>query len=111
MATISFYFDEMMVRKAAEQLSQRGHTVVMANDVGMTEKDDDAEHLPYATANNLVVVTFDRPFAGRAMKRDNHTGLICLSGPQDNIGGIVQALSQFAEEHETEDVQGQVFWL
>jgi len=108
---IGFYFDEMMVREAARQLIQRGHSVVMAVDVGMVKKDDDTEHLPYAAANNLVMVTFDRPFAGRTMKRGDHGGLVCLSGAQDNIGNIVRTLSQFAEQHSPEDVVGQVFWL
>jgi predicted nuclease of predicted toxin-antitoxin system len=64
MAKISFYFDEMMRRKAAEELIKRGIEVVMAVDVGMTEKDDLTEHLPYATEHEMVLVTFDRKFAG-----------------------------------------------
>lgn len=67
MATVSFYFDEMMVRKAAEQLVARGYTVVMAVDANMIGKDDDSEHLLYAAEHDLVMVTFDRPFAGRTM--------------------------------------------
>jgi hypothetical protein len=111
MAGVSFYFDEMMVRKAAEQLTLKGYTVVFANDVGMTEKDDDTEHLPYATSRQLVMVTFDRPFAGRTMSRSDHAGLICLSGSQDNIGGIVRILSEFSDQHTAETVAGRVFWL
>jgi predicted nuclease of predicted toxin-antitoxin system len=111
MAKISFYFDEMMVRKAAEQLILRGYTVVMAVDVGMMEKDDDTEHLSYAAAHNLVVVTFDRSFAGRTMKRTDHLGLVCLSGAQDNIGSIVRTLSEFAQRHVSENVAGRVFWM
>jgi len=107
---VSFYFDEMMSRKAAEQIIQQGYTVIMAQDVGMQQRSD-PEHLAYATENNLVLVTFDRAFAGKTSQNADHSGLICLSGSQNAIGGIVRNLIQFAEEHASEDATGQVFWL
>jgi predicted nuclease of predicted toxin-antitoxin system len=61
-----FYFDEHMNRAVADALIQRGYSVVMAVDVDMEGKDD-SEHLSYATAHNLVLVTFDHPFAHRTM--------------------------------------------
>jgi predicted nuclease of predicted toxin-antitoxin system len=100
----------MMSRKAAEQLIQRGLSVVMAQDVGMQEKTD-LEHLAYATENKLVLVTFDRAFAGRTAQTANHSGLICLSGSQDAIGMIVRILITFDEQRTPEDAAGQVFWL
>jgi hypothetical protein len=111
MAVRSFYFDEMMSRIAAEQLIKREYTVVMAVDVDMVKKDDIAEHLRYATQRQLVVVTFDREFAGRTSKRTDHAGLICLSGPQDNIGYIVRTVSDFADIYAPEDTIGHVFWF
>ncbi len=107
---VSFYFDEMMPRATAEQLTRRGHTVVMAIDVDMTEKAD-PEHLAYATEEGHVMVTFDRPFAGITSKSTEHGGLICLSGTQDDIGNMVRKLTAFAEQHAPEDVAGLVFWL
>jgi predicted nuclease of predicted toxin-antitoxin system len=107
---VSFYFDEMMSRKAAEQLIQRGYTVVTANDVGMREKAD-SDHLVYATAHGPGMVTFDRRFAGQVASKTDHRGLVCLAGTQDNIGGIVRALAAFAEQHTSEEVTGHVFWL
>jgi len=84
----------------------------MANDVDMTEKDDLSEHLPYATLHGLVLVTFDRKFAGLAAQLIDHTGLVCFTGmEQDDIGGIVRVLTQFAADHTAEDVAGQVFWM
>lgn len=75
MAKIGFYFDEMLRRAVAVELIRRGYNVVLANDVGMTEKDDDTEHLPYAIARGLVVVTLDAPFAGRTLQKTDHAGL------------------------------------
>lgn len=108
---ISFYFDEMMPRKVAEQLQKRGFEVVMAVDVEMVDKDDLLEHLQYATEHNLTLVTQDRPFAGRATELSNHTGVICWTGKQNDIGGMVTALDSFAEDHRPEESANSVFWL
>jgi predicted nuclease of predicted toxin-antitoxin system len=56
---ISFYFDEMMSRTVARAMEGQGYQVVMAVDIGMIDKDDDTEHLPYATEQRLVLVTSD----------------------------------------------------
>lgn len=110
--TLGFYFDEHMPRSVKEGLEKRDHEVVMAVDVAMVKKDDDTEHLPYATERKLVMVTFDRPFAGHTMSRTDHAGLICLSEKlRDDIGGMIRLLSEFAETHELPKTQGHVFWL
>ncbi len=108
---VSFYLDEMMPRAVAEQLTERGYLVVMAVDVDMRGKDDLGEHLVYAAENQRVIVTRDMPFAGRAMQRADHAGLICWTGESQDIGGMIRVLSKFADEHNPEDVKGQVFWL
>jgi hypothetical protein len=110
--SIRFYFDEHMPRTVAEGLIQRGIEVILAVDVGMTQKDDDTEHLTYAKDNDLVMVTFDRPFAGRTAQRTDHTGLICLSEHlRHDIGGQVRILSAFATAHTQDTVDRRVFWL
>jgi predicted nuclease of predicted toxin-antitoxin system len=109
---ISFYFDEHMSRPVAHGLIRRGYEVIMAIDVDMTEKDDDTEHLPFAKERGLVMVTFDRPFAGRTMQRIDHSGLICLSETiRDDIGRIITVLAEFADQHTPEQTAGHVFWL
>ena len=93
------------------QLNVQGIDTVMAVDVEMTEKTD-PEHLAYATSQERVLVTFDRPFAGKAMRQSVHNGLICLTSAQpDQIGRIVTVLSEFAQLYSDEDTTGQVFWL
>lgn len=110
MGKVSFYFDEMMPRSPVKQLQDQGYSVVMAVDVGMTGKED-TEHLKYASDEGLVMVTFDRPFAGKTAKLVNHAGLICLSGTQQDVGYIVRTLAEFSRNYETEAAAGQVFWL
>ncbi len=108
---IKFYFDEHMPRAVEAGLVRRGYTVIMAVDVGMVNKDDDTEHLPYATQENAVLVTRDHPFAGRTEKRTDHAGLICWTGKDDDFGGMVRQLAKFADEHTSEEVVGRVFWI
>jgi len=108
---ISFYFDEHLSRKVAAGLEARGYQVIMAVDVNMVDKDDLTEHLRYATENTMVMVTCDRPFAGRAASQSDHSGLICWTGVLDDFGGQVRILNEFAEQHTLQEVQGQVYWL
>ena len=111
MANLDYYFDEMMPRKVAEQLVGRGYVVIMAVDVGMVGKDDLQDHLTYAAQHELVLVTFDRPFSARAMAQSDHHGLICWAGLQNDFGGQVIQLAEFADQHTKEQVMGQVFWI
>jgi len=107
---ISFYFDEMINRPLAGELIKRGYAVVMANDIEMTGKRDD-EHLAEAKKRGMVLLTLDKSFAGRVMKLTDHAGLICWTQDDQPIGHMVRILSEFAEEHNTEQVAGRVFWL
>jgi hypothetical protein len=77
--TVGFYLDEHIARPVADALREQNCQVVLAVDIEMVGKDDDNEHLPFATSQSLVMVTFDRGFAGRTMSRSDHTGLICFS--------------------------------
>lgn len=108
---IGFYFDEHMSRKVATALSQRNIPVILAVDVGMEGKSDE-EHLKTATERDLVMVTFDRPFAGRTSTRDDFRGLICLDPDlRQNIGRMIEALAEFAELFEPATDSGKVYWL
>jgi predicted nuclease of predicted toxin-antitoxin system len=111
MEKVSFYFDEMVSGRVANQLRVRGIRVVMATEAGMDGQEDIARHLAYARQHQLVTVTFDHPFAGRVMQRTDHPGLICWTGEQDDFGGLVRALVTFVEQHTPESATGQVFWL
>jgi hypothetical protein len=108
---IKYYFDEHMPRPVAQALEQRGITFIMAIDSNMIEKDDDTEHLPFATENQAILFTRYKPFAGRTAKCADHAGMICWTGGQNDFGGMIRLLSEFADNHTPEEVAGQVFWL
>jgi hypothetical protein len=109
---VRFYFDEHMRRAVVTALARYNCEAIMAVDVDMIAKDDDTEHLLYATKHHLVMVTFDRPFAGRTMSRNDHSGLICIAQDfRDDIGTIIRVLVEFSEQYDPDDTAGQVFWL
>lgn len=111
MAEVKFYFDEMLSRAVAQQLVRHHRDVVMAVDANMAGKTDD-EHLTYASKEGRVLVTCDRLFAGRMMAQADHAGVICLTSiRQDDVGGILNTLTEFAENHSDETTEGRVFWL
>jgi uncharacterized protein with PIN domain len=110
-STIKFYFDEHMPRAVEKALITRGYEVLMAIDLGMKGKDDNTEHLPFATQQEAILVTRDRAFAGRSMKRDDHHGLICWTGELEDFGGMIRPLTEFAEQYTPEETLGLVFWL
>ena len=108
---IRFYFDEHMPRAVEKGLLNQGYTIIMAVDVDMMNKDDDSEHLPFATGENAVVVIRDNPLPDGQQKRTDHAGLICWTGVDDDFGGMIRALVEFGEKYTPEEVAGQVFWL
>ncbi|MDZ4672552.1 MAG: DUF5615 family PIN-like protein [Phototrophicales bacterium] len=108
---IRFYFDEHMPRIVQKALIEQRYDVIMAVDVGMTGKDGDSEHLPYATTHQLVLFTRDRPFAGRTAQHTDHTGLICWTGHDDDFSGMIRQLLTFVSHHTAIDCFGQVFWI
>jgi predicted nuclease of predicted toxin-antitoxin system len=107
---LKFYFDEMMPRAVAEQLIARGVEVIMAVDVGMMGKKD-PQHHEFAAANDAVMVTRDKPFAGVVSQSSDHTGLVCWTGADDDYGGMVRKFNNLAKANTFEAVRGKVFWL
>lgn len=108
---ISFYADEHIQWSVVKGVRERGISMSHAAEVQLLGKDDDLEQLPYATSIGAVLFTRDHPFASRASIRADHAGLICWTGKETDIGGMVLLLVRFAARYSSEDVVGQVFWL
>jgi predicted nuclease of predicted toxin-antitoxin system len=58
---LRFYFDTHIAKAVATQLRLKGVEVIRCEEVSMAEADD-IEHLEYATANRLMLVSHDRDF-------------------------------------------------
>ncbi|PJF27912.1 MAG: hypothetical protein CUN53_02285 [Phototrophicales bacterium] len=95
----------------ANELIKLGIPTLMAVDMDMTESEDEA-HLARAAQEECVLVTLDRPFAGRTTKSHvEHMGLICWTGRSSDMGGMISALMHFAQTYTLEQTVNQVFWL
>jgi predicted unusual protein kinase regulating ubiquinone biosynthesis (AarF/ABC1/UbiB family) len=106
-----YYFDEHMRRVVANALIQAGFPTIMAVDVGMVGKSDD-DHLAYATQAQMIMVTFDRPFAGVTMRRSNFYALLCVSEEfRQDIGGTIELLKEFGALFDSEQDTGKVHWM
>jgi hypothetical protein len=79
---LKFYFDTHIAKAVATQLRKRGVEVVRCEEVGLAEADD-VEHLEYATAHGLTVVSHDRDFwtlNGEWLSQGlHHTGIVLFS--------------------------------
>lgn len=107
----ALYFDEHISRIVADALTKNGHPATMAVDVGMEGKPDE-EHLAFATQKTAVMVTFDRPFAGRTQARGDFYGLFCLDSElQNDPGRAIELLTEYAELFSPGRDTAQVFWL
>ena len=79
-----FYTNENFRRKAVEALRQLGHDVLTSFDAGnANQRVPDEDVLKFATANNRIVVTFNRKdFIRLHRLNPNHAGIIvCTEDP------------------------------
>lgn len=96
MTSLRFYFDTHIAKAVAIQLRLKGVEVIRCEEVGMAEADD-VEHLEYATANRLMLVSHDRDFwdihadwLGQGLR---HAGIVLFHRQlQGNVGHIVTEL-------------------
>lgn len=93
---LKFYFDTHIAKAVAVQLRSRGVEVVRCEEVGLAEADD-VEHLEYATAHGLTVVTHDLDFpnihAEWSYQGLRHTGIVKFSRQlHGNVGKLVTEL-------------------
>jgi hypothetical protein len=96
---LKFYFDTHIPKAVAIQLRNRGIEVVRCEEVGLAEADD-VEHLEYATAHDLTVVSHDLDFpnlhAEWSYQGLRHAGIVAFSRQfHGNIGKMVTDLHEW----------------
>lgn len=98
---IKYYLDTHIAKAVAIQLRNLGIFVIRCEEVGLAEADD-IEHLEYAHAQQLVLVTHDRGFwKHQATLWQNglqHSGIVLIDRIfQGDVGRIVVELKQLYE--------------
>ena len=99
MTNLRFYFDTHIPRAVAVQLRQHGIEVVRCVEVGLAEVDD-PEHLEYATAHGLTLVSHDLDFlnlhAEWSFQGLRHAGIVLFNRQfQGDIGKLVTTLLEW----------------
>lgn len=111
--------DEHISRTIAEQLRARGHDVLAVTELTeLRGLDDDALHA-WCTAEDRIIVTYDRDFAlllqQRLARETPAAGVVIVphqrfpGGDRDH-GRLLRALSALLERPE-EAVRGRLTWL
>ncbi|HEX5714538.1 MAG TPA: DUF5615 family PIN-like protein [Thermoanaerobaculia bacterium] len=114
--------DEHYPPSIAEQLRERGHDAVSAQEEadlrGMTDPDlfAEAQHRNSAvlTENVADYMTLDAEYRGRHLA---HWGLVLTSnrtfprGKSTTVGALVKALDELLREADSEDRSSKVIWL
>lgn len=98
---LKFYFDTHIPKAVATQLRNRGVEVVRCEEVELAEADD-VEHLEYATALGLTLVSHDRDFwsiHGEWLSQGlHHTGIVLFNQRfQGQVGKLTQELTYIYE--------------
>lgn len=96
-AQIKFYLDTHIPKAVATQLRQQGVEAIRCEEVNLAEADD-IEHLEYATAHQLTLVSHDRDFwaihTQWLAQNLKHTGIILFHRQfQGNVGKLVAELA------------------
>ncbi len=98
---LKFYFDTHIPKAVAIQLRSRGIEVVRCEEVDLAEADD-VEHLEYATARGLTLVSHDLDFpnihAEWSHQGLHHAGIVKFSRQfHGNVGKLVTELLDWYE--------------
>lgn len=100
-SSLKFYFDTHIPKAAAVQLRSRSIEVVRCEEVDLASADD-VEHLEYATAHGLTLVSHDLDFqnlhADWLYQGLRHAGIVLFDRQfQGNVGKLVKTLSAWHE--------------
>jgi hypothetical protein len=113
--TIRIYLDEdAMSRSLINALRSRGVDVTVASDVGMRERSD-AEHLTYASAQGLVLFSFNTNHymalhTSLLQQGQSHAGLI-LSRQHYNVGEMMRRILKIVAHFSAEEMKDRVVFL
>jgi len=112
-----FYLDEHIPLTVASTVFSAGVRAVTAHECEMLERDD-GDHLRFASARGLCVVTRNRDdFLSLATlgweRREPHAGILIVPSTfgHRELGALADALVAFAQEHPEDLWEYGVWWL
>lgn len=108
-APVRYFADEHIAQAVVNGLQRRGVDVVTVADAGLLGADDE-DLLPFARAEQRLIVTQDRDFLRIAAQTRDHFGI--AYAPQGrSIGEMVRTLDLLAQVSTAEEMRGRVEYI
>jgi uncharacterized protein with PIN domain len=113
---IKFYFDEDALRHSlARALRERGVDVLIAEEAGMRERDDE-EHLEFATARGRVLYSFNvgdfcRIHTECIVSNKSHAGIVLAPQQRYSVGEQMRRLMRIVNARTAEQMVDQLEFL
>ncbi len=107
---IRFHLDESVDSAVADGLQRRGAHVTTAKSVGLLQAPDE-EHMAFALANELCLVTHDDDFLALARQGIKHSGIAFCHAEARSIGQIIAALMLIRDCMTTDEMRNHVEFL
>jgi len=107
---LRFYLDENMPVAVADQLRQRGITVVTVRDLALLG-DSDENHLARSTAMGYVLCTYDYDYVQLAATGMNHAGIVLGQFRKHGVGDWVKGLILYHAIYAAQDMRNRVEYL
>jgi len=107
--TRSFLADEHVKRVFVTELRANGYTVEWVSDSYDPGKTD-ADHLQYATRNDLTIITNDTDFL-RLHTQYDHAGLVIYDDQNLPVHAFIRAIKRIERFVPGAELDGNVVWL
>lgn len=108
---IRLYLDQMIQKHVADTLTEEGHDVVRASDVGQSRADDRAI-LVKAISENRILITLDDHFGDWAvLPLNEHPGVIRLKVNPTTSHNILALIGPFLHKIQAEEVANHLIIL
>lgn len=99
---MKFFSDHDVYGQTVRYLSERGHHVIRAQDVGLAQAKD-SEILAYAFTHKLILVTRDKDFGALVFQRDVRSGgIVFLRIEPHTLDQVHEQLARAIDELDEE---------
>lgn len=108
---VRFLIDEHIDHAIAAALRLRGYDVLTLADANLLGADDLLAILPFAIAENRVLVTRDADFLALHVRGESHAGIVHWHGKKHNVKEAIHYLLQLVRKETSESMAGQVRYV
>jgi predicted nuclease of predicted toxin-antitoxin system len=108
---VRFLIDEHIDHAIAAALRLRGYDVLTLSDAKLLGADDFEEILPFALAENRVLISRDADFLAMHARGDAHAGIVHWHGKKRNVKEAIHYVLQLGRKETSESMLGVVRYI